>query len=134
MKTMPSRSVSVRSRRRNAAGAGTKPPSPCCGSMSMAATWSGTTRVSKSSSSASSAVSVVQPRYSSGNGAWWMSGANGPKFWRYAGLDDVMVRLSSVRPWNPPLNATTAGRFVYARATLIAFSIASVPVVKSTAL
>ncbi len=39
----------------------------------------------------------------------------------------------SVRPWNAPSNAITAGRFVYERANLIAFSIASVPALKNAA-
>ena len=39
-----------------------------------------------------------------------------------------------MRPWKPPLNATTPGRFVYARAILTAFSIASAPVVRRRAL
>ena len=45
------------------------------------------------------------------------------------------VRLSerSVRPWKPPSNAMTAGRFVDERANLIAFSIASVPALKNAA-
>ena len=33
-----------------------------------------------------------------------------------------------LRPWKPPPNATTARRFVAARAILIAFSTASAPV------
>jgi hypothetical protein len=41
---------------------------------------------------------------------------------------------SSVRPWKPPSKAITAGRFVYARANLIAFSSASVPALKKAAL
>jgi hypothetical protein len=45
-----------------------------------------------------------------------------------------MVSARSERPWNPPLNATTPARFVYARAILTAFSIPSAPVVNSTAL
>ncbi|MDP9908419.1 hypothetical protein J2W27_000512 [Variovorax boronicumulans] len=36
-----------------------------------------------------------------------------------------------VRPWNAPENATTPLRPVAARATFIAFSMASAPVVKS---
>ncbi len=39
-----------------------------------------------------------------------------------------------VRPWKAPSNAITAGRFVYARANLTAFSIASVPALKNAAL
>ena len=40
----------------------------------------------------------------------------------------------SVRPWKPPSKAMTAGRFVYARANLTAFSTASVPALKKPAL
>ena len=39
----------------------------------------------------------------------------------------------SVRPWNPPSKAITAGRRVYARAILTAFSIASAPELKNAA-
>ncbi len=39
-----------------------------------------------------------------------------------------------MRPWKPPSKAITAGRFVYARANLTAFSTASVPALKNAAL
>ena len=39
----------------------------------------------------------------------------------------------SVRPWKPPSNAMTAGRRVYDRAILTAFSIASAPELKNAA-
>jgi hypothetical protein len=68
MNTMPKRSVNARSCCRKATGAGTNPPSPSCGSMTTAATFSAVTRVSKSSCKASIALPVVHPRYSSGNG------------------------------------------------------------------
>ena len=38
-----------------------------------------------------------------------------------------------MRPWKPPSKAITAGRFVYERANLIAFSTASVPALKNAA-
>ena len=38
-----------------------------------------------------------------------------------------------MRPWNAPSKAITAGRFVYERANLIEFSIASVPALKNAA-
>ena len=38
-----------------------------------------------------------------------------------------------MRPWKPPSKAITAGRFVYARANLTAFSTASVPALKKAA-
>ena len=40
---------------------------------------------------------------------------------------------SSVRPWKPPSKPITAGRPVYARANLTAFSTASVPALKNAA-
>ena len=43
---------------------------------------------------------------------------------------EVSESESSVRPWNAPSNAITAGRFVYERANLTAFSTASVPALK----
>ena len=51
----------------------------------------------------------------------------------YGCVFDVSVIESSVRPWKPPSNAITAGRFVYERANLIAFSTASVPALKNAA-
>ena len=51
----------------------------------------------------------------------------------YGCVFDVIVIESSVRPWNAPSNAITAGRFVYERANLIAFSTASVPALKNAA-
>jgi hypothetical protein len=51
----------------------------------------------------------------------------------YGWVFDVRLSESSVRPWNPPSNAITAGRPVYARENLIAFSIASVPALKNAA-
>ena len=52
----------------------------------------------------------------------------------YGCVFDVIDRDSSVRPWKPPSKAITAGRFVYERANLIAFSTASVPALKNAAL
>ena len=46
---------------------------------------------------------------------------------------EVRDSESSVRPWKPPSKAITAGRFVYERANLIAFSTASVPALKNAA-
>jgi hypothetical protein len=46
----------------------------------------------------------------------------------------VSVIASSVRPWNAPSKAITAGRFVYSLANLTAFSTASVPALKNAAL
>ena len=51
----------------------------------------------------------------------------------YGCVFDVIVSDNSVRPWKPPSNAITAGRFVYERANLIAFSTASVPALKNAA-
>jgi hypothetical protein len=51
----------------------------------------------------------------------------------YGCVFDVSVSESSVRPWNAPSNAITAGRSVYERANLIAFSTASVPALKKAA-
>ena len=39
-----------------------------------------------------------------------------------------------MRPWKPPSKPITAGRPVYARANLTAFSTASVPALKNAAL
>ena len=52
----------------------------------------------------------------------------------YGCVFDVRLSASSVRPWKPPSNATTAGRPVYERANLIAFSTASAPALKNAAL
>ena len=46
---------------------------------------------------------------------------------------EVSVIESSVRPWNAPSNAITAGRRVESRANLTAFSTASVPALKKAA-
>ena len=51
----------------------------------------------------------------------------------YGCVFEVIVIESSVRPWKAPSNAITAGRFVYERANLIAFSTASVPALKNAA-
>ena len=51
----------------------------------------------------------------------------------YGCVFDVSVSASSVRPWKPPSNAITAGRFVYARANFTAFSTASAPALKNAA-
>jgi len=42
----------------------------------------------------------------------------------------VIAIAMTVRPWNPPVKAITPERPVAARAILIAFSVASAPVVK----
>ena len=73
------------------------------------------------------------PRYSFGNGTRYTSGANGPKPALYGCVFDVRVSDISVRPWNAPSNAITAGRRVCARANLTAFSTASVPALKNAA-
>ena len=52
----------------------------------------------------------------------------------YGCVFEVIVSESMVRPWKPPSNAITAGRFVNARANLTAFSTASVPALKNAAL
>ena len=52
----------------NSCGATMKPPSPCTGSTTIAATFSAATCVTKARSSAASAVAVSGPRYSFGNG------------------------------------------------------------------
>ena len=51
----------------------------------------------------------------------------------YGCVFEVSDSDSSVRPWKPPSNAITAGRPVYARANLTAFSTASVPALKNAA-
>ena len=51
----------------------------------------------------------------------------------YGCVFEVSESESSVRPWKPPSKAITAGRFVYARANLTAFSTASVPALKNAA-
>ena len=51
----------------------------------------------------------------------------------YGCVFDVIDSESIVRPWNAPSKAITAGRFVYARANLTAFSTASVPALKNAA-
>jgi hypothetical protein len=51
----------------------------------------------------------------------------------YGCVFDVIVIESSVRPWKAPSKTITAGRFVYERANLIEFSIASVPALKNAA-
>ena len=51
----------------------------------------------------------------------------------YGCVFDVSDSESSVRPWNAPSNAITAGRPVCARANLTEFSTASVPALKNAA-
>ena len=51
----------------------------------------------------------------------------------YGCVRDVIVNESSVRPWNAPSKAMTASRPVYSRASLTAFSTASVPALKKAA-
>ena len=51
----------------------------------------------------------------------------------YGCVFEVSESDSSVRPWNAPSKAITAGRRVYARANLTAFSTASVPALKNAA-
>ena len=51
----------------------------------------------------------------------------------YGCVFEVSVSDRSVRPWKPPSNAITAGRPVYTRANLTAFSTASVPALKNAA-
>jgi hypothetical protein len=51
----------------------------------------------------------------------------------YGCVFDVSESAISVRPWKPPSKAITAGRPVYARANLTAFSIASAPELKKPA-
>jgi hypothetical protein len=52
----------------------------------------------------------------------------------YGCVFEVSVIDMSVRPWNAPSNAITAGRPVKRRANLTAFSTASVPALKNAAL
>src|SRR4051794_2441076 len=101
--------------------------------MTIAATDSGATLVRNACSSAASAAFAVTPRYSYGNGTRYTSGANGPRPALYGCVFDVSDSDSIVRPWKPPSNAITAGRRVYARANLTAFSTASVPALKNAA-
>jgi len=51
----------------------------------------------------------------------------------YGCVFEVRVSDSNVRPWKAPSKAMTAGRRVYARANLTAFSTASVPALKKAA-
>ena len=53
---------------RKSTGAGTKPPSPCTGSITIAATCCGATCVVNARSSAASASAVEGPRYAFANG------------------------------------------------------------------
>ena len=110
-----------------------KPPSPCTGSKTIAATFSAATCVTNARSSAASASALVMPRYSFGNGTRYTSGANGPSPALYGCVFEVSVSDRSVRPWKPPSKQISAGRPVYARANLAAFSIASVPALKNAA-
>ncbi len=66
--TMPCSSQIRRTPRTNSGGAGTNPPSPCTGSITIAATLSAATCVTNARSSAASASRAVTPRYSFGNG------------------------------------------------------------------
>ena len=67
--TIPCRSQTRRRPARNSGGATTKPPSPCTGSTTIAATDSGETCIVKARSSAASAAGVDTPRNSFGNGS-----------------------------------------------------------------
>jgi hypothetical protein len=51
----------------------------------------------------------------------------------YGRVFDVNDSDSSVRPWKAPSKAINAGRRVYERANLTAFSTASVPALKNAA-
>jgi hypothetical protein len=51
----------------------------------------------------------------------------------YGWVFEVRLSARRVRPWKPPSKATTAGRFVYERANLTEFSIASAPELKKAA-
>ena len=88
------------------------PPSPCTGSITIAATVSAATCVTSVRSSAASASAADGPRYAFGNGTRYTSGANGPKPALYGWVFEVSESDISVRPWKPPSNAITAGRFV----------------------
>src|SRR4029078_8788223 len=61
------------------------------------------------------------------NGAWNTPGSNGPKPAWYLALEAVSETEPYERPWNAPRNATTYGRAVAWRASLIAVSTISVP-------
>ena len=63
------------------------------------------------------------------NGAWKTPGRSGPNPAWYFAFDAVSETEPYVRPWNAPRNATTYGRFVAKRASLIAASTTSVPAV-----
>jgi hypothetical protein len=54
-------------------------------------------------------------------------GKSGPIPLRYFALLAVSDSEPMLRPWNPPRNATSPGRCVWLRASLIAASTASVP-------
>ena len=56
-----------------------------------------------------------------------MPGRSGPKPAWYFALDAVSETEPYVRPWNAPRKATTYGRFVAKRASLIEASTTSVP-------
>src|SRR6185369_1485872 len=61
------------------------------------------------------------------NGAWNTPGSSGPNPAWYFAFDAVSDTAPYVRPWNAPRNATTYGRLVAYRASLIDASTTSAP-------
>jgi hypothetical protein len=80
--------------------------------MMIAATRAGSTSALKRCSIAASECSGVTPWNAMGNGTWKTSGNMGPKPTLYGCTFPVSAMHASVRPWNPPVNAITALRFV----------------------
>ena len=101
-------SASARARSSASVVSGRTPPSPCTGSMKIAAV---------SGPTASASVSGVAKRTPG------TSGSNGARFAGWPVIDSAPI----VRPWNEPSSATSPERPVALRAHLIAASTASVP-------
>ena len=108
------------------------PPSPWTGSSTTQATCSGETSCLNKWLRATSASSLVTPRYGYGAGARYTSGANGPKPSLYGTTLAVSAMVRLVRPWKEWSKAITAVRPVATRAILTAFSTASAPELSSS--
>ena len=76
---------------------------------------------------AAHASALPAKRYTSGYGAWYTPGMNGPNPRRWMALLAVSDSDPSDRPWNAPRNAITPWRFVKYLDSLIAASVVSVP-------
>ncbi|MCY1561290.1 hypothetical protein D9M68_985250 [compost metagenome] len=75
---MPCWSAIARSAISNSVGAGRKPPSPCTGSIMMAATSVGSISARNSVSNARRLSATLTPCDSAGNGTWNMPGGEMP--------------------------------------------------------